>query len=201
VLDAVSGTTYRIAIDRSSGIEGPTQLTIGPPGTPTPPSPPVLTGTSPASGANNNNPRVLGTASGEKVTLYESANCTGPVEAEGTPGQLASPGLQASVADNSTSQFSAKAKNSAGPSGCSNAVTYKEVTPGSEPPPGGGGGNGGGGGDSAGSGSSSGSPPAGAPPAAGSPPTKKPLKCKRGFKKVKVKGKAKCKKVKKKRKH
>jgi hypothetical protein len=63
----------------------------------------------------------------------------------------------------------------------------------------GGGGNGGGGNGGAGGNSGGSNPPASNPPSAPVPaqPKPKPLKCKKGFKKVKVKGKTKCAKVKK----
>ena len=56
---------------------------------------------------------------------------------------------------------------------------------------------------SCGNGGGGGNPPVVPPPTSGSPPAsavKKPVKCKKGFRKVKVKGKSKCKKVKRKRK-
>jgi hypothetical protein len=177
-LAAAAGTTYRIAVDRSlsSSLEGPLSLRIGPPAVPPAPK---LTATSPSSPANDNSPRILGTASGETVTLYQSANCTGPVEATGTPTQLLAPGLTASVADNSTNQFSAKAANGQGPSPCSTPITYVEdsTAPPTEPPPNPGGGGGASGGGSAGGGST----PAPAP----TPKKAKAKKCKPAKKKSK----------------
>lgn len=195
-LAAVAGTTYKIAVDRSlsSSLEGPLSLRIGPPAAP---GKPVLTGTSPASPANNNSPRILGTASGDTVTLYQSANCTGPVEATGTPTQLLAPGLIASVADNSSSQFSVKAANGLGTSPCSAPITYVEdsTAPPTNP---GGGGTGGGGATGGGSGGGSAATPTPAP----TPTPKKAKKCKakkkgKGAKKRAAASKKKCGKKKK----
>lgn len=103
--------------------------------TPIPPAPPSLTGTSPISGTNENSPKVIGTApAGTTINLYESSNCSGPLEATGTAAGLASPGLAASVGDNTSNQFSATATNGNGTSLCSNSITYAEVTPVTPPP-------------------------------------------------------------------
>ena len=88
--------------------------------------------TTPASGANNNLPLVLGTAElGSTVRLFAGAACTGPALVSGQSKTFASTGLSVVVADNSTSTFSATAQDLAGNvSGCSaGAVTYQEVTP------------------------------------------------------------------------
>ena len=99
-----------------------------------PPLRPVLTGTNPPSGSNNNNPRVIGTAeSGSTVSLYDNSTCTPPAAFTGPEALFADPGFVVTVPDNSTTSFSAKASNAAGTSLCSTTnVTYIEVTP---PPP------------------------------------------------------------------
>ena len=98
----------------------------------TAPAAPSSLETTPASGANNNLPLVLGTAElGSTVRLFAGAACTGPALVSGQSKTFASTGLSVVVADNSTSTFSATAQDLAGNvSGCSaGAVTYQEVTP------------------------------------------------------------------------
>lgn len=101
------------------------------------PPPPILTGTTPASPANNNSPRILGSAEAlSTVALYANATCTPPTVATGPAAGLLSPGFLVSVPDNSTTTFSATAANTSGTSACSTAnVTYSEVTPPPPPPP------------------------------------------------------------------
>jgi hypothetical protein len=136
------------------------------------PPAPTLTATSPASGANDNNPKVIGSAEPlSTVDLYPNASCAGTPAASDFAEVLASPGMPVTVPDNSSTTFSAIATNEVGSSLCSTVnVTYSEVTP----------------------------PPA--TPPAETTPTQTPAKtkCKKGFVKKKVKGKKKC--VKKKRK-
>ena len=93
------------------------------------PAPPTLTSTNPASPADNNSPFIIGTAtSGTTVKLYTSATCTGsPVATGTTSAALASPGLQVSVADNTTTSFYATATdNLSNVSDCSTAISYTE---------------------------------------------------------------------------
>ena len=74
------------------------------------PAAPQITDTDPNSPANNNAPKVKGTAeAGSRVHLYKEFNCTGVRLAIGTAAQFASPGLTASVADNTTNLFRARA--------------------------------------------------------------------------------------------
>ena len=90
-------------------------------------SPPSLTGTSPASPANANSPRVLGSApAGSQVRIYSSADCSGAPLATGTAAQLASPGVTVTVLDDSTTALRATAVDGVRTSICSNAVTYIE---------------------------------------------------------------------------
>ncbi len=107
---------------------------------PAPPAP-VLTGTDPGSPANNNNPKVFGTAeTGSTVTLYDNGTCAPPSVITGPESTFAPPGFAVTVPDNSTTTFSATATTALGPSACSTVnVTYTEVTP--SPPPAGGGGS------------------------------------------------------------
>jgi hypothetical protein len=88
---------------------------------------PTLTGTSPASPANNNLPKILGSAeAGSTVTLYTDAACTlGPAGTD-TAAAFASPGITVAVADNSTTTFYATATD-VNTSACSpTSVTYVE---------------------------------------------------------------------------
>jgi hypothetical protein len=94
------------------------------------PAAPTLTRTNPASGADDNAPYVIGTAtSGTTVNLYTSATCRGSPAATGTAGALASPGLQVRVADNTTTDFYATATDDLGNvSDCSSGISYTERT-------------------------------------------------------------------------
>lgn len=93
-----------------------------------PPAKPSVTSTNPASPANNNVPKVIGSAeAGSTVKLYTNGTCTSAVAATGTAAAFASPGLAVSVADNTTTTFYATATDAAGNvSGCSAGLAYKE---------------------------------------------------------------------------
>ncbi len=102
----------------------------GPGGT----GPAAITASDPASGANQNSPRIQGTApAGSTVTLYTAPNCTGTALASGTASDFTGAGLQVSVTDNSTTGIYAQANSSPldidGPSACSAEFTYVESTP------------------------------------------------------------------------
>ncbi|HMJ03453.1 MAG TPA: hypothetical protein VK506_10955 [Conexibacter sp.] len=94
------------------------------------PAAPSLTRTNPASGADNNSPFVIGTAtSGTTVNLYTSATCRGSPVATGTAASLAASGLQVRVADNTTTDFYASATdNLSNVSDCSAGISYTERT-------------------------------------------------------------------------
>jgi hypothetical protein len=129
------------------------------------PALPALTSTNPASGADNNAPKLIGTADASAtVDLYTVPGCTGTIAGSDTGATLAGAGIPVSVADNSTTVFYAKASGVGGTSDCSDGLSYTEVTPPPTPPP-----------------STTPTPT----------PTPKP-KCKKGFKLKKVKGKKKC---------
>ena len=95
-----------------------------------PPAAPSVTGVAPASGANDNSPKITGTAAaGTTVRLYDNAACSGTALATGTAAEFAAPGLVIAVADNSTTTVFATATNADGTSACStSSVTYREVT-------------------------------------------------------------------------
>ncbi len=101
-----------------------------------PPEPPVLGSASPASPANDNFPRLLGTADPEAtVSIYSNASCSGAPLGSGSGAAFAGSGIQASVPDNSTTTFYAEATLAGISSGCSSSsISYQEVTPQQEPP-------------------------------------------------------------------
>lgn len=96
----------------------------------TAPAPPALDATNPASGANDNDPEVIGTAAaGSTVQLYTDSTCTSPIGSSASAATFASPGITVNVADNSTTTFYATATNSVGTSSCSaDSITYAEVS-------------------------------------------------------------------------
>ena len=100
------------------------------------PQKPVLSGTVPASGSNENHPKIVGSAeAGDTVTVFKSLACAGAPIATGTAAQLEGSGIEISVADNSITFLSASATDAArNRSSCSAATSYLEDTP-SEPEP------------------------------------------------------------------
>ena len=93
----------------------------------TAPDAPSLTELAPASPADNNSPKIVGSApAGTTVRLYAGANCSGtPLQT--VPASGLATGLTVGVADNSTTSFSATATSGAEvTSSCSNALTYVE---------------------------------------------------------------------------
>jgi hypothetical protein len=93
-----------------------------------PPPTPKITGTNPASPANDNSPKVIGNAAaGTVVKLYTTAACTGSPIAAASTAVFGTPGISVSVPDNSTTSFRATATDAAGnASGCSPPITYVE---------------------------------------------------------------------------
>jgi Ca2+-binding RTX toxin-like protein len=105
---------------------------------PNPTGTPAITGSNPASGANDNAPEITGTAPvGSTVSLFTSADCSGTPVATGSAGAFSSPGLTVNVADNSTTTLRARATSLDidGASACSGAFTYVESTFRPTPPP------------------------------------------------------------------
>jgi hypothetical protein len=93
------------------------------------PAAPTVTGSEPASPADDNQPELKGTAEpGSTVRLYATAGCSGTPAATGTAAAFTSPGLTVTVADDSTTQFRATATDLAGnTSPCSSApLSYVE---------------------------------------------------------------------------
>jgi hypothetical protein len=98
---------------------------------------PTLTGTDPSSPANNNDPKVKGTAEdGATVDLYTTADCSGTPVASGTAEDFSGAGIAVTVADDSTTVFHATATDAAGnTSVCSTStVTYVEDSTAPAPP-------------------------------------------------------------------
>jgi subtilisin family serine protease len=95
------------------------------------PPKPSLSGTSPESGADENHPRVQGTAEdGSTIALFKSFECGGTPIATGTAAQLAGAGIEITVPDNSITFISASATDAArNRSSCSAATSYLEDTP------------------------------------------------------------------------
>jgi subtilisin-like proprotein convertase family protein len=95
------------------------------------PAAPVLSGTDPPSGADQNKPKVQGIAeAGSSVSVYPTPDCTGQPLGVATAENLGDTGIEVSVNDNSTTSLSALAMDAAGNvSGCSAPITYSEVTP------------------------------------------------------------------------
>ena len=92
------------------------------------PAAPSLAATSPASPANNNSPKVQGSAeAGSVVQIYSTSDCGGVPLATGSAAELASPGITVSVPDNSTTALRATATDVAGNlSACSAGLAYVE---------------------------------------------------------------------------
>src|SRR5205085_2259202 len=90
-----SGVTY---VEDSSAPVAPSSLSV-----------------SPASPANDDSPKISGTAeAGAAVKLYTNATCTSAVAASGTAAAFSSPGLAVAVGDDSSSTFYATATDAAG---------------------------------------------------------------------------------------
>jgi len=97
--------------------------------------PPVLGGVTPTSPADNNAPTVFGTAEADStVRLFANGDCSATPAVTGTAAAFASPGFTVSVADDSTTTFTARAVDPLGNvSACSASLSYVEDTP--DPPP------------------------------------------------------------------
>ena len=104
-----------------------------------PPPVPTLTETDPPSPADDNEPRVKGSAAfAARVRLYTTPDCSGPESADGLGFRLSSigGGIEIEVPDNSTTEIRATATDDAGnTSPCSEPITYVEETPAPADPP------------------------------------------------------------------
>jgi hypothetical protein len=101
----------------------------------TAPAVPALSGTNPASGANNNKPKVQGSAeTGSSVLIYAAGDCSGQPLGIGSAEEFVGGGVEISVSDNTTTTLSALATDTAeNVSACSAPISYAEVTPGIPP--------------------------------------------------------------------
>jgi hypothetical protein len=92
------------------------------------PATPSGLSSTPASPANDNSPKVSGSAeAGSTVKLYTSSDCSGAAAATGAAGTFASTGVTVAVGDDSSSTFKATATDAAGNvSSCSTGVAYVE---------------------------------------------------------------------------
>jgi large repetitive protein len=125
-----STTRFRaIATDRAGNASGCSASSLDYVEDSTPPPPPTLSGTAPASPANDDTPRVKGAADTDStVRLYRTTDCSGTPAATGSAAEFAFPGLEATVPDNSTTRFRATATDAAGnTSTCStSSIVYVE---------------------------------------------------------------------------
>jgi beta-mannanase len=132
VADNTTTTFYATATDVAGNVSGCSTVSVTYKEDSTAPAAPTVSSTNPASGANNNSPKVIGSAVAETtVKIYATNNCTGSPLATGTAAAFASPGIAVSIADNSTTTFKATATDTANnTSACSStSVTYVEGTP------------------------------------------------------------------------
>ncbi len=92
------------------------------------PGPPSPASVSPASPANDNTPKISGSSSpGTTVKLFGSPTCTGTPLGSGSATEFAAGGIQASVANNTTTTIYASASLAGVNSICSaTSVTYRE---------------------------------------------------------------------------
>jgi FG-GAP-like repeat len=123
-----SSTTFKATATDSAGNESACSSGFTYTEDSTPPAIPSIDSSSPASPADNNNPKLIGTAvSGSTVKLYTSSDCSGSPVATGTAATFASPGITVGVPDDSSTTFKATATDPVGnESACSSGFTYVE---------------------------------------------------------------------------
>jgi hypothetical protein len=109
----------------------------------TAPVSPTFSTSTPASGANENFPRLSGNAAAKSnVTIFADPTCSNAV-GSGSAAEFSVGGIQVHVADNTATTFYAIASIAGFTSSCSSSsISYQEITP-PEQPSGGGGGPGG----------------------------------------------------------
>ena len=122
---SVGAHTFEVrAIDQAGNVDqtpasGSFTVGIAPPA-------PELTATIPPSPANQNSPKLVGSAQpGSQVLIYSTAECSGAPLATGSAAELQA-GIGVSVPDNSTTALRATATASGNTSGCSAPRTYVE---------------------------------------------------------------------------
>lgn len=99
------------------------------------PGAPSFESVSPPSPANDNFPHLVGSADPDAtISIYTTSDCTGAPLAGGTGAAFAAAGISVPVPDNSETTFHAKATMAGFSSPCSaGSISYREVTPPSEP--------------------------------------------------------------------
>src|SRR5437588_29480 len=127
VADVCTATCYATANDAANNVS-PCSSGVAYVEDSTAPVAPSSLAVSPSSPANNNAPKVSGSAeAGSTVKLYSNATCTSALAATGTAAAFSSPGLAVAVVDDSSTTFYATATDAAGNvSPCSSGVTYVE---------------------------------------------------------------------------
>ena len=135
VIDADSVTTFYATQTDDSGTS-PCSLGVKYRQVTTPPEPPVFGSVTPASPADDNLPRLIGTADPEAtVSIFSNATCAGAPLGSDTGAVFGGSGIQVPVADNSTTTFYAGAVLAGIFSGCSSSsLSYQEVTAKQDPP-------------------------------------------------------------------
>ncbi len=136
VNDNSTTTFYATAIDNLGGVSNCSSSSLTYMEDSIAPDTPTLSATSQASPADNNSPRIKGLAeAGSTVRLYTDSACTGTIAASGTAAALASPGLLAAVANDTSTTFYATATDAANlVSPCSDSIAYVEDSTTPNPP-------------------------------------------------------------------
>jgi len=123
------GATYYFRVTSADGEANSVTAPESPlaPGTfQTPPAPPALTATVPASPANQTSPKLVGSAgAGTTIDVYAGAACPGSPVASGTAAELEA-GITVEVAADTTTALRATASSAAGASSCSEPLSYVE---------------------------------------------------------------------------
>ncbi len=127
--DNVTFTVYATATDPAGNVSTCSTTSVTYVEDSAAPAAPTLTGSSPVSPANNNNPSISGTAEANStVRIYPTSDCSGAPAGTGTASGAGSFGISVTVASDSTTTFYATATDAAGNgSTCSTtSVTYIE---------------------------------------------------------------------------
>ena len=120
-------TIYATATDTASNTSACSTTFVSYTEDSTPPGTPTIDSSSPGSPANNNSPKLIGTATGVTVNVYTTSDCSGTPVTTGTPAAFASPGLQVSVGDDTSTTFRVTSVDDASNvSACSDPFTYVE---------------------------------------------------------------------------
>ncbi len=120
------GMKFTADYDHSGNKVSAAVSSTGIPDTCNPLPPPTFTATSPPSPDADNHPFIIGdAATGSTVQLYTTADCSGPLAASGSAASFATPGLQVTVPDDSTTTFHGTATIGSTTSTCStSSITY-----------------------------------------------------------------------------